>query len=149
MATKVKTTAKKVSAKAETQAQKATTFVRRGALAYIGLYGAAYERAQFRFEQAREATDGAFDKLVAKGEVVEAQATDLFKDTQERLAKTYEGRSQKVRAFLPKSANDRVLELEAEIEALNKKIVTMSKKARKTVKAKTTTARKVVAEKAA
>lgn len=130
-----KKTAKKVAAKSEDTAVKATAVLRKGVLAYVGLYGAAYERAQFRFNQAREATDGLFDTLVEKGEEIEGQATEFFKGTQSKVTETYKDGAEKVRAVLPATANDRVEELEAEIAALNKKIVAMSKKVRPAKKA--------------
>lgn len=130
---KAKTSAKKTTVKTEKAAVKTTAMLRKGMLAYIGLYGAAYERAQFRFNQAREATDGLFDTLVEKGEEIEVQATELLKDTQSKVTTTYKQNASKVRSALPTSANDRVEELEAEIAALNKKIVSVSKKAKKSV----------------
>lgn len=138
-ATKAKATktAEKVAAKTETQAEKATAMLRKGVLAYVGMYGAAYERAQTRFNEAREATDGLFDTLVEKGEEIETQATEYFKDTQSKVSKRYEENAKKVRSILPTSANDRVEELEAEIASLNKKIVSISKKVRPAIKAKT------------
>ena len=138
-ATKAKATktAKKVAAKTEDNTVKATALLRKGVLAYIGMYGAAYERAQFRFTQAREATDGLFDTLVEKGEEMETQATEMFKGTQSKVTETYEANAKKVRGMLPASANDRVEELDAEIAALNKKIVSVGKKVAPAVKAKT------------
>ena len=85
MATKTtkKTTAKKAAAKTNEKFNVAEA-ARKGALAYVGLYGYAYDRAKFRFEQARElattSTTGLFGELVEKGEVVEVEATKLFKN---------------------------------------------------------------------
>lgn len=148
----VKKTAKKVAAETEDKAVSVTAMLRKGVLAYVGMYGAAYEQAQARFNQAREATDGLFDTFVEKGEEMEAQANEYFKDTQSKVTKTYEENVKKVKSMLPASANDRVEELEAELASLNKKVVAASKKA--TVSAKKTAekiADKVeeVAEKAA
>ena len=137
MANTVKTKAKEAAAKTEANATKATALLRKGVLAYVGLHGAAYERAQTRFAQARKATDGLFDTLVEKGEEMENQAGDFFKGTQSKVTEAYSKNAKKVRAALPTSANDRVEELEAEIAALNKKIVAVSKKVRPAAKAKT------------
>lgn len=136
--TKAKATKKveKAVEATETNATKATALLRKGVLAYVGMYGAAYERAQERYTQARKATDEMFDTFVEKGEEIEAQASEYFKDTQEKVTKTYEDNVKKVRSVLPASANDRVEELEAEIAALNKKIVSVGKKVRPAVKAK-------------
>lgn len=134
-------TAKKVTKAAKavennvTRITKARGFARKGALAYVGLYGAAYERAQMRFAQVRTATDGLFDQLVERGEDIEAKAGETFKGTRAKVSERFEGGTEKVKAILPVSANDRVEELQAEIEALNKKIVALGKKA--TVSAKT------------
>jgi len=138
MATKTakKTTKKAIQKTAAKTDEKfnAVELARKGALAYVGLYGYAYDRAKLRFEQARTfattSTTGLFDELVEKGEGVEAQANVLFKGAQVQAVKTYSENADKVKAALPKFANDRVSELEAEVAALNKKITTLSKKAK-------------------
>lgn len=131
-------TAKKKTAKAveitETPVAKAAVLARKGARAYLGLFGMAYDRAQMRAEQVRTATDGLFDTLVAKGEIIEGKAALFAKDAQAKATTRYAGTSAKVRSVLPASANDRVSELEAEISALNKKISSLSKKAVKPAK---------------
>jgi len=133
-ATKAKTTAKKTAKKVEAETvkttQKATAMLRKGTLAYVGLYGAAFDRAKFRFAQARQATDGMFDTLVARGETIETKATVIAKDAQAKAMATYATTSEKVRDALPIGANDRVEDLEAEIATLNKKINAVSKKAK-------------------
>ncbi len=130
MATKAKAKAKKTAKKVDTKSFNAVDALRKGTLAYVGLYGMAYERAQTRFTQLRETTDGLFDTLVERGEKIEAQANDAFKGTRETVAKRYAEGSEKVRSVLPTAAKSRVAELEGEIASLNKKIVSMSKKAR-------------------
>lgn len=142
-----KKTASKTAEAVETRTQRATAILRKGALAYVGLYGAAYERAKMRTEQVRTAADKAraqgeefFGDLVVKGENIEKQAGKMAKDAQGTVVGTYEETSEKVRSFVPSkilpfSANDRVEELEAEIAALNKKISALSKKTTKPSKA--------------
>ena len=128
-----KTTAKKAAATTNEKFN-VVDAARKGALAYVGLYGYAYDRAKSRFEQARElattSTTGLFGELVEKGEGVEVEATKLFKNAQLKALKTYGEGSEKVKAVLPKFANDRVSELEAEVAVLNKKIAALSKKAK-------------------
>ena len=126
--TKAKT-AKKVEAKTP-------SIVRKGALAYLGLYGFAAERAQMRADQVKElyakTTDGLFEDLVERGEKVEQLAIGTAKTAQKRVVETFEDTTAKVKAVptkLPFGANDRVAELEAEVATLNKKIATLSKKA--------------------
>ncbi|RKQ70983.1 hypothetical protein DES40_0290 [Litorimonas taeanensis] len=138
--TSKKTTAKKVEATVDTRVEKATALLRKGALAYIGLHGAAFERAKFRAEQVRTAANKArtqgeefFGTLVVKGEEIEVKATKIAKEAQKTATETFEETSEKVKSFvpsniLPLSANDRVSELEAEVTALNKKIAALSKK---------------------
>ena len=125
METKTETTAETAKTSA-----KATALLRKGTLAYIGLYGAAYERAKTRYANLRTRTDGLFDTLVEKGEVVEAQVGAYTKKRQVKALETYATTTDKVRSFLPSSANDRVEALEAEIASLNKKVKTLSKKAK-------------------
>ncbi len=118
---------------------KSAAILRKGALAYIGLYGAAYERAKTRIETARSSTDGVFDKLVARGETLESQALNLAKGARVKATETVNTSKTKVRNILPTASNDRVEELEAEVTKLNKKISAMAKKAANTKKVKVTT----------
>jgi len=128
--------APKAAKTAKTEALKATALLRKGALAYIGLHGAAYERAKFRFGQVRGQADGLFGTFVEKGEELEAKATVFAKDAQVKATETFSGTTAKVRSVLPKASNDRVEELEAEVIALNKKISALTKKAAKKSPAK-------------
>lgn len=137
--TKKTTKTTKASAKkVEAQTSNVIEFARKGALAYVGLYGMAYERAQFRFNQLREATDGLFDELVERGEKIEEQAGETFKGARAKVEETVSEGSERFKAVLPAAAKTRVTELEGEIAALNKKIVSMSKKARTSAKKMTT-----------
>lgn len=134
MATKTaKKTAKKLDVQADTKFN-AAELARKGTRAYVGLYGYAFDRAKSRFEQVRAftktSTTTLFDELVEKGEGVESQAATLFKAAQNKTLKTYSEKAEKVKAALPKFANDRVSELEAEVIVLNKKITALSKKAK-------------------
>ncbi len=144
---KAKTTAKKAAQKTtktatkavettETRISQARAIARKGALAYVGLYGAAFERAQKRWGQVKTSTDGLFDQLVERGEDLEAKAGVVFKATQEKVSERFEDRAEQLKSVLPASANDRVEELEAEIKALNKKIVALGKKASVSAKTK-------------
>ena len=134
MATK---TAKKATKKATAQAANTTKFLRKSFRAYVGLYGAAYERIQPVFKTAGKN----FDTFAAKGEAIETLATKAAQDVRVRANKTFDTAKGKVRSALPRSANDRVQELETEIAKLNKKIVTLTKKApKKIVKRVTKTA---------
>ncbi|MDB2439322.1 hypothetical protein N9W89_11450 [Hellea sp.] len=89
------TTAKKTAKTAQKETVKATALLRKGVLAYIGLHGAAYERAKFRFEQVRGATDGLFGTFVEKGEELEAKAAVLAKDAQTKASETFAGTTAK------------------------------------------------------
>ncbi|WP_427449826.1 hypothetical protein [Litorimonas sp. WD9-15] len=141
-----KKTAKKVTKKTAKVAKKTeaktTSALRKGTLAYLGLYGVAAERARLRAEQVKglynKTTDGLFEDLVARGEKVEELALDTAKTAQKRAVETFETTTSKVKSIVPTSlpfgANDRVEELEAEVKALNKKISALSKKAAKPAK---------------
>jgi len=52
----------------------AAALLRKGTRAYIDLYGAAFQRAQMRFEQVKGATDGLFTDLVERGTEIENRA---------------------------------------------------------------------------
>ena len=132
-----KKTAKKVTKKTAKTTKKVeaetTSALRKGTLAYLGLYGFAAERATKRVEQVKalytNATDGLFEDLVARGEKVEEAALETAKTAQKRAVETFETTSEKVKSVVPFGANDRVEELQAEIKTLNKKISALSKKA--------------------
>jgi vacuolar-type H+-ATPase subunit I/STV1 len=133
MATAKKTTKKKTTKTAKKVDVKATSTLRKGALAYLGLYGFAAERAAKRVDQVKglyaNATDGLFEDLVARGEKVEELALDTAKTAQKRAVETFETTTGKVKSVVPFGANDRVEELEAEIKSLTKKMSALAKKA--------------------
>lgn len=141
MATAKKTT-KKTTKKATAKKVDTKSAVRKGTLAYLGLYGFAAERARLRTEQVKalytSATDGLFEDLVARGEKVEEFAVDTAKTAQKRAVETFETTTDKVKAAVPFGANDRVEELEAEVKALTKKITALSKQ-KKAAKTRKTT----------
>jgi len=91
-------TAKKVEAKT-------TSALRKSALAYLGLYGFAAERATKRVDQVKaiyaSATDGFFDDLVERGEKVEQLALGTAKTAQKRAVETFETTSEKVKSVVP------------------------------------------------
>jgi len=133
-----KKTAKKVTKKTTKTAKKAevqaTSAIRKGTLAYLGLYGFAAERAAKRAEQVKtfyaNTTDGLLEDLIARGEKVEKLVVGTAKTAQTRAVETFETTTDKVKSAVPFGANDRVEELEAEIKTLNKKISALSKKAK-------------------
>ncbi len=142
--TKAKKSTKTPVKAAKKETLKATALLRKGVLAYVGLHGAAYDRAKFRLEQVRGATDGLFDTFVEKGEELEAKASVFAKVAQDKASETFAGTSAKVKGVIPTASNDRVSELEAELAALNKKISAMTKKAAKPVKKVKMTTEKAV-----
>ncbi len=103
--------------------------IRKGWLAHLGVYGAAYERAE-----AILTGKGAeiFDEFVEKGEKVETRAQDAFADVRERTNEMYGDRFtfEGLRRFFPtaKGNQGRIDELEAEVAALNKKLTALTKK---------------------
>ena len=148
MATAKKTTkqtSKKTANKSKQVDTKTPSVLRKGTLAYLGLYGFAAERAAKRAEQVKvlytNSTNGLFDDLVSHGEKVEELALETAKTAQKRVVETFETTTSKVKAAVPFGANDRVEELEAEIVTLNEKITALSKKA-STSRKKASTSRK-------
>ncbi len=100
--------------------------LRKGWLAYLGLYGAAYERVKPLTAKAGDAFEG----LVAKGETVETGAQELAGGVRARAQGFYGDGVARVRSVMPKlgGGRARVDELEAEVAALNKKIASLTKK---------------------
>jgi polyhydroxyalkanoate synthesis regulator phasin len=129
--------------KKETKATvKTTETLRKGALAYVGLYGLAYERAQFRADQLKAKSGELFETLVKKGEVLEGKGLEMTKEARTKANDLVGESVETVKNIVPFGSKDnRVEELEAEVAALNKKIAALSKKAsapRKAVKTETT-----------
>jgi len=122
--------------KTETIQIKPAAVLRNGWLAYLGLYGAAFERVKPLTSKYADALEG----LIAKGEDVEANAQDVVEDVRERATDFYGEGVNRVRRFLPGAISDtgRIEELEAEIDALNKKVAAMTKKpaAKRTTKSR-------------
>lgn len=106
--------------------------IRKGWLAYLGAYGLAFERAKPALKTLSEKYAGLFGDLVEKGEEVEATAKEQIVDVRDRAKGVYGAGVEKFRAFIPVRgvANDRVKELEAEVEALTKKLETAKKPVR-------------------
>lgn len=119
--------------------EKAGEVVRTSWLAYLGFYGVAFERARPRVAGLAERAATVLDELVAKGETIEATAQERFEGVRERTQDFYATGLERVKGAMPSgiAANDRVKELEAEVEALNRKISRQAKPARKTTKTKT------------
>ena len=99
--------------------EKAQAAVRNGWLAYLGLYGYAYDRARPEVEKLSAKALEFFGDLVEKGETVETNAQEVVADVRERTVAVYSAGLAKAKSFAPKAAaNDRVKELEAEIAEL-------------------------------
>jgi len=103
--------------------------IRKGWLAYLGVYGAAYERAN-KVLTGKGAE--IFEEFVAKGEEVEDRAQDAVAEARERFQEITGDRfnMERFSKMIPNPAanKNRVEELEAEVEALTKKVKTLSKK---------------------
>lgn len=142
MATKMtKVSAPKKAVKTvETEARNVGTILRKGALAYVGLYVAAYDRVKPIVANTGEKAEKLLGELVEKGEVIEAQAADVAVTAKTRVFAL----ASKAREALPVIANDRVNQLEGEITKLNKKVAAKAKSATQATKVKTqkTTAKK-------
>jgi len=105
--------------------------IRKGWLAYLGAYGLAFERAKPALKSLRSKYAEFFGDLVEKGVEVEATAKEQIVDVRDRAKGVYGAGVEKVRAFIPAfPANDRVKELEAEVEALTKKLEAVKKPTR-------------------
>ena len=120
----------------ETKNINAREALRQGWLAYLGAYGLAYERAKPAIKDFSKKYAGLFGDLVEKGEEVEATAKEQIADARDRAKSVYGDSVEKFRDILPVRSvtNDRVKELEAEVETLTKKLTAVKKPAARTVK---------------
>lgn len=103
-------------------------------------YGEAKERAQDlrgrldglkdRAQELVARRDALIKELIGKGEDIEALAEKNIADARSNVVKFAEPRIEKIRGLIPTTGgDDKAAELEAEIEKLNKKIATLTKKA--------------------
>ena len=131
--------------------EKAAEMLRKSALAYVGLNVVAFETARERFEEARKSTDGLFERFVAKGEEIEAQAGETLQDVRTRTGETMEDIRTRIQGF---AANDRAVEIKVQTKktkpAAKKTTVkkTTVKKAAGKKPVKKTTTKKTTAKKA-
>lgn len=116
--------------------------VRRTRRAYLGLHVAAFEQAQLGFTKARKHTDGLFEDLVARGELLEAKVGVSLKSTQVKMIEGYNDTAETVRDMLP-SSGTRVEELEAEVASLTATLKSLDKPATKKKAVKKKTVKKV------
>ena len=147
-----KKTTKKTAKKANKVTFKTPAALRKGLQAYIGLYGAAYEAALPVFDKAVKNATKNYDEFAVKGEKLEAVASSYAKDTRKTVTEfakaRFKKRSAQLRSFVPGAANDRVVELEAEIAKLNKKIAAKAKTTAKKATKRVTKVTKTVEQKA-
>lgn len=108
----------------ETNAITPKEVLRKGWLAYLGLYGAAYERVKPLTTKAGDT----LEQLIAKGETVETKTQEVAGDVRERANSFYGKGATRVRRFIPEfvTGAERVDELEAEIAALSKKVAELT-----------------------
>lgn len=159
MATKTrKTTKTNKAAKAKAEAK--LPLARDIWLAGLGFYGRLFDETSARVDAARVEANKLFDELVDRGTAVEKDTRKALKDVRFDTNGTVEERIKKLRDSLPelpklpempelgqfpqittfKSA--RVRELEAEVEALTKKVNALSRAAKAKPAARKTPARK-------
>ena len=129
-------TAEKTETKTETKItlDDVRATARKSALAYVGLYGLAYERAQLRLDQLKTGTGTLVETLIKRGEVIEEKGLELTKDARAKATELRKETVETVSKVVPldkvmNRADRRVEELEAEVKTLNKKIKALSKKA--------------------
>lgn len=137
--------------------EKPAELARKAVLATIGGYGIAFEQFQSRVNEVRENLEDIrekpadfIDQLVEKGEEIEQTAQESFEKFRDESRARVEDGVEQIKKFQFEApfantgSKDRVAELEAEVEALNKRIATLTK-----TRTKKTTRRKPAARKAA
>ncbi|MGJ8564488.1 MAG: DUF2853 family protein [Alphaproteobacteria bacterium] len=130
---------KKALKQAENRVQTTRETLRRNTLAYIGMHGVAYERAQEQIAKIQENRSEFFEELVAKGEEVETRAAEMFKGVKSKADNAFDDGKEKLWDMTPGAVVNRAEELEAELEKVKAKLAELTKTSKKTVK---TTAKK-------
>ncbi len=146
MATKTET--KPVETKSRLRSQLRPQ-LRKGALAYVGLYGLAYDRFQMRRAQAKTVTENLFGELAEQGETTVQQAEVLLKKAQKGVWKNYGEAAGKFQEALPVKIKTRVETLEDELAKLRGTYERLQKTAKAEASAKTTTKKKAAVKKQA
>jgi len=137
----VKRTVNKTVDTLDNQSHIASNILRRAVLAYLGMYGVAYDEAQSRVKAFRENRKDWFDRLVEKGEEMEVQASELMEDAQARV----EENTAKLREALSLDSN--VVELKVKTKKPAAKKTTAKKTTAKKITAKKTVVKKAAAKK--
>lgn len=106
----------------------AEDFARKIWLAGLGAYGKSYDEVQGRVEGLSAETSKVFEELVNKGEKIEADAKEKFKEKTDFKVKE---RVADVRSKLgldSKSTNEKIDDLTAKIEALTASVAKLTEK---------------------
>ena len=105
--------------------EKATEVMRNGWLAYIGMYGVAYDRIK---PLVTEKASETFGEFVSKGEKVESDAQNLLGDVGKRAATFYANSFDNVRElFQPTAVGGAKFDaLLSQVEQLNAKVDALS-----------------------
>ena len=138
---------KKALKQAEDRVQTTRETLRRNTLAYIGMHGVAYERAQEQIAKIQENRSEFFEELVAKGEEVEARAAEMLKGVKSKADDAFDDGKEKLWDMTPGAVVNRAEELEAELEKVKAKLAELTKTTKKTAKTTTKKATKKAAPK--
>ena len=104
----------------------AEEFARKIWLAGLGAYGKSFDEAQGQYEKLSVETQKVFEELVAKGEKLETEAKDKIKaktNVEERVAEV-----RKKLGLDKASADEKVEELSAKIDALTEAVAKLAAK---------------------
>lgn len=102
----------------------AEDFARKIWLAGLGAYGKSIDEVQGRYEKMNADANKVFDDLVSKGELLEGEAKDKFKEKTNIDERVAEVRS---KLGLDKANNDdKIAELSAKIDALTTAVAKLS-----------------------
>ncbi len=126
MATKANDTQTKPhSDTTQTNSKQARSTIHRSALAYLGLYGLAYDRFVMRAEQARVMTDDLFNFLALRGEETTKKAERLIKQGQIQAYESYGKGTAKLEQILPMPSKLKAKRLEKIVAALEAQVERM------------------------
>ena len=102
----------------------AEDFARKIWLAGLGAYGKSIDEVQGRYEKINADANKVFEDLVSKGELLEGEAKDKFKEKTNIDERVAEVRS---KLGLDKTSNDdKIAELSAKIDALTSAVAKLS-----------------------
>lgn len=128
------TLVKRAIKQAEGRVQTTRATLRRNTLAYIGMHGVAYDRAQEQLAKLRGNRGELLEDLVKKGEKLEERATEMFGGVRGKAANVIDDTKDAAWKLTPGAVVNKTEQLEADVKAAKAKLNSLTGKDKAPVK---------------